>query len=317
MIPDVVKELEDKGLIKLDKGAKCIFVPGKQQPLIAVKSDGGYNYDSTDLAAIRYRIKDLKGERLIYITDAGQYPHFELIFKAAEMAGWLQKPIVAEHMGFGFVLRADGGKFKTSEGNTVKLMTLLDEAKDRAKKQILQRIEEHKEGAITNIEEKEVEESAEKIGMAAIKYFDLRQNRISNYKFNYDQMLDPTGNTAVYLLYAYARLCSIIRKSGMTEQEIDKAINETGFKISHEYEAVLATCILRFPETIEMAVEELALHKITDFLYDIAVKVAAGYNKFKIVGDENQTTRILLCEAIRRIMAQSFYLIGIEPLEKI
>eukprot|EP00331_Platyophrya_macrostoma_P026050 CAMPEP_0176452118 /NCGR_PEP_ID=MMETSP0127-20121128/28314_1 /TAXON_ID=938130 /ORGANISM="Platyophrya macrostoma, Strain WH" /LENGTH=594 /DNA_ID=CAMNT_0017840449 /DNA_START=44 /DNA_END=1828 /DNA_ORIENTATION=+ len=317
MIPDVVKELEEKGLVKLDKGAKCIFIPGKQQPLIAVKSDGGYNYDSTDLAAIRYRIYELKAERLIYITDAGQFPHFELIFKAAEMAKWLEKPKVAEHMGFGFVLRGDGGKFKTSEGNTVKLLSLLDEAKDRAKKQIIKRMEEHKEGSTTNIDEKDLEKSAEQIGMAAIKYFDLRQNRISNYKFDYDQMLDPKGNTAVYLLYAYARLCSIIRKSGMTEAEIEKAVNSTGFKITHEHEAVLATCILRFPETIEMAVDELALHKITDFLYDIAVKVAEGYNKYKIVGDENQTTRILLCEAIRKIMKQAFYLVGIEPLDKI
>jgi len=314
MIPGAVRELEEKGLIKLDQGAKCIFVPGKHQPLIAVKTDGGYNYDSTDLAAIRYRINVLKCDRVIYITDSGQYPHFELIFKAAEMAGWLKKPITAQHMGFGFVLRADGNKFKTSEGDTVKLMTLLDEAKERAKKQILQRMEEQKEGATTNVEQDEIDETAEKIGMAAVKYYDLKQNRISNYKFNYDQMLDSKGNTAVYLLYSYARICSIIAKSANTESNLKKATKEMEFRITHEHEAALAMCILRMPEVLEMAVEELALHKITDLVYEIAVKVAEGYTKYKILGN---LTRVLLCEAVRRIMKQLFYILNIDPLEKL
>lgn len=320
IIPSVLKELEEKNLIKLDDGARCIFIPGKKQPLIAVKKDGGYNYDSTDLAAIRYRIQELHAQRLIYITDAGQYPHFELIFKAAEMAGWLKKPITAEHMGFGFVLKADGSKFKTSQGDTVKLMSLLEEAQVRAKNQILERMKENpnnKEGGNTSVVEADLDLAAEKIGMAAIKYYDLRQNRISNYKFNYDQMLDPKGNTAVYLLYAYARLCSIIRKSGMTEQDIEKAANEGGFKVSHDYETTLAMTVLRLPEVIEAATNELAINKITDLTYDIAVRIAEGYSKYKIVGDENQTTRVLLCDAVRRILKQALYLVGIEPLEKI
>lgn len=328
LIPGMVKELEEKGIIQLIDGAKCVVVPGYKKPLVAVKSDGGYGYDSTDLAAIKYRIQTLNCQKLIYLTDAGQSTHFEMVFKAAEMAGWLKKPIIAQHLGFGLVLKEDGTKFSTSDGESVRLMTLLNKAKDQAKEQILKRQQEQmlkqlakpKEEPLTTatrIEEKDVDEAAEKIGMAAIKYFDQRLSSVSNYCLNFDQMLESKGNTAVYLLYAYARLCSIIKKSGMTEQDIKKAAKEIGFKITHEHEATLAMTILRFPETLDLAVKELALHKITDFIYEIASKVAEGYSKYDIVGTENQTTRILLCEAIKKVLKQALYLVGIEPLEKI
>lgn len=204
--------------MKLDKGAKCIYLPGNQIPLMILKSDGGFNYDTTDMGTVKFRLQDLKGERLIYITDVGQYPHFKLIFEAAKLMGWHTPPTTSlEHMGFGLVLGPDGKKFKTRSGGTVKLNSLLDEAKERALAQIKKRVEEQLEGKEFQtgslLKPEEYEEAAEKMGMAAIKYYDLKQNRISDYKFEYDKMLDPKGNTAVYLMYSYVRMCSVLRKA--------------------------------------------------------------------------------------------------------
>lgn len=263
MIPDVIKELEQKNIIVEDSGehkksikdqkkdkakkdkdpkneepneeeekevpmfepkgkAKVIFVEGFDNPLMAVKSDGGYGYDSTDLAAIRHRLHGLKADRLIYITDSGQLPHFQMIFAAAKRAGWITYQKV-EHMGFGVVTGADGKKFSAREGQSIKLMSLLNEAHAKALEQLRSREKEaadkqgdkeEKEQTYTALKPEEYEEAAEKLGIASVKYYDLKQNRISAYSFNYDKMLDPRGNTAIYLIYAYVRLCSIIRKAG-------------------------------------------------------------------------------------------------------
>jgi arginyl-tRNA synthetase len=318
MIPGVIKEIEDKGLIELSEGAKCMFIKGKQVPLMLQKSDGGYNYDSTDMAAAKYRLLDLHADRILILTDVGQRPHFDLIFEGAKMMGWHQPPKTRmEHMGFGLVTDKDGQKFKTRSGDTVKLIDLLDEGKQRAADQLRSRLTENKEGNQTLVNEAEVEESAERIGMAAIKYFDLKQNRISNYKFNYDQMLDPKGNTAVYLLYSYARICSIINKSGVSEEEMKAILNKGGFKITHPHERTLAMCLLRFPEVIDTVTEELNIHKLCDFIYEVSTKVAEGYSKYRINDDPNKETRILLCVAVKRIMDTAFNLVGIKPLEKI
>jgi len=318
MLPGLVKELEEQGYVKLDQGAKCMFIPDKPIPLMVQKSDGGFNYDTTDLAAARYRLCELKADRLIYITDVGQYPHFELIFEAAKIIGWHKPPQTRmEHMGFGLVTDKNGQKFKTRSGDTVKLVDLLDEAKQRAANQLKARVNDSKEGQQTKLTEDEIDEAAERIGMAAIKYFDLRQNRISNYKFDYDKMLDPKGNTAVYLLYSYARVCSIINKSELKEEDFQKILEKGGFKITHPHERFLAMSLLRFPEVIDTVVDELAIHKLCDYIYDISVKIAEGYKKYRINDDPNKETRVLLFEAIRRVMQKAFWMVGIKPLEKI
>jgi len=321
MLPGIIKEVEDKGFVEISDGAKCVFVKGKGKnavPLMLQKSDGGYNYDTTDMAAAKYRLVDLKADRVCILTDVGQRPHFDLIFEGAKWMGWHQPPKTKmEHMGFGLVTDKDGQKFKTRSGDTVKLIDLLDEGKQRAADQLRARLAENKEGNQTHINESELEESAERIGMAAIKYFDLKQNRISNYKFNYDHMLDPKGNTAVYLLYSYARISSIISKSGITQEEMKTILSKGGFKITHPHERHLAMSLLRFPEVIDTVTDELNIHKLCDFIYDVSVKVAEGYSKYRIVDDPNKETRVLLCEAVRRIMDTAFYMVGIRPLEKI
>jgi len=146
---------------------------------------------------------------------------------------------------------------------------------------------------------------------------DLKQNRISTYKFSFDQMLDPKGNTAVYLLYSYARINSILRKSGYSQEELTGLVHKTPWKITHPHERVLAFTILKFPETLESASEELAINKLCDFIYDVAVKISEGYTKYRILDDPNKDTRLMLCEATRIIFHTAFYLVGITPLEKI
>jgi arginyl-tRNA synthetase len=319
--------------------AKCIFIEKYQIPLIVVKSDGGFNYDSTDLAAIQYRLHTVKADRIIYITDSGQREHFEMVIAAARKAGWLTTQR-CEHMGFGVILGEDGKKFKTRAGKTIKLLDLLNEARDNAFNQLKAREkgkdvaeEEGEEKAEQKVEEKaeekereqiftalkpeEYEDAAEKLGIASIKYYDLKQNRISDYIFSFEKMLDPKGNTAVYLIYAYVRMCSIIRKSGLTSEQITALAKHKPFRITHPEERNLAAMLIKFYDVLNDAVEELAINKVTDFIYEICVKVQENYKKYRIVGDENMESRIILCEAIRKVLERSFFFVGIIPIEKI
>ena len=315
MIPSVIQELEEKNLIKLDDGAKCLFVPKKKVPLMVVKSDGGYNYDTTDLAAARFRLIEWKADRVVYLTDVGQFPHFDLIFRASEMAGWHCPPKTRmEHMGFGIVKGEDGTRIKTRSGKSVKLMDLLDEATQRAKKQLQERFSTDSEkDKKTNLDEKDIDNAAEVLGIAAIKYYDLRQNRIQDYKFSFDAMLNQKGDTAVYLMYSYIRICSIIRKSGLSEEDLKCK----EFKFSHEAERNLARQMIKFVESLDTAQEKLQLNKICDFLYTMAVRVAESYCQYKVIGNEHTESRILLMLSVKKMMELCFHLLGIKTIDRI
>lgn len=175
-IPTVLTILEEKKLTKVDDGALCLFVKKYKNPLMLVKSDGGYNYDSTDMAAVWWRLEKLKAQRVIYLTDIGQSLHFNTLFEAAKLTGWYSKGKRLEHMCFGIILGDDGKRLKTRAGKTVKLSMLLDEARDSAKQQILERI--HEDGKSSQLEEnsEEIDQVAETLGIACVKYFDMRQN---------------------------------------------------------------------------------------------------------------------------------------------
>lgn len=319
MIPSVITELEEKDLIKVDKGAKCLFVPKKKVPLMVQKSDGGYNYDTTDLAASRFRLLDWKATRVIYLTDVGQFPHFDLIFRASQMAGWHTPPKTRmEHMGFGIVLGEDGGRIRTREGKSVKLMDLLDEAALRAKTQLQQRLGSmDQEGAKTKLEEHDIDAAAEILGIAAVKYFDLRQNRIQNYKFSFDAMLNQKGNTAVYLMYSYIRVCSIIRKLDKVKSGTETETQPPKFEFTDEAEKQLARQMIRFPETLDMAQDKLQINRICDFLYLLAVRVAEAYGQYKVLNNEHTLIRIQLIKAVKKMMDKCFYLLGINTIDKI
>ncbi|CAK0841236.1 unnamed protein product, partial [Prorocentrum cordatum] len=241
MLPAVVAELADQGLVQEDNGAKCIFTNLSEAPLIVQKADGGFGYDSTDCAAVLHRLKEERAERVVYVIDNGQESHMRMVFDVAERAGWLGGRRL-DFMGFGLVQGEDGKKFKTRSGDTVRLRDLLDEAARRAEQELRARVEER--GGPKD--EAQLLANAEKIGIAAVKYFDLRQNRNSDYRFSYDAMLDPKGNTAVYALYAYARMATMLRRSGREAAALDAG----QLRLGAPAERALALRLLRFPEVL-------------------------------------------------------------------
>lgn len=208
MIPRTIEELVAAGLVEDDKGMLIIKLPHFTIPLMVRKSDGGYGYDSTDMAALQYRLRDLQRDWLVYITDAGQAPHFHMCFDAGRAANWIAPDRRVDHIGFGVVCGDDGKRFKTRSSETVRLIDLLNAAKDKMKESLQARADEGK----SPLSGQELEDAASIIGYGAVKYFDLKQHPGTNYIFSYDRMLDTKGDTAVYLLFAYARLASILRK---------------------------------------------------------------------------------------------------------
>lgn len=311
-IPGVLKELEEKGLVVESEGAKVIPIEDESIPLIVVKKDGGYNYASTDLAALWFRLNEEKADLIIYVTDVGQSLHFKMFFSAARKAGWLPKdekeiPRV-KHVGFGLVLGLDGKRFRTRSTEVVRLVDLLDEAKARSKQGLVDRGREDEWTA------DELEQAAEALGYGAVKYADLKNNRTTNYTFNFDQMLDVRGNTAVYLLYAHARICSIIKKSEKDIEELKKIGNVS---LEHENERQLGLQLVRFPETVEDALLDLLPSTICEYLYALSESFTKFYSTCKVVGSEEETSRLLLCEATAVVMRKSFDLLGITPLYRL
>ncbi|CAA6660972.1 unnamed protein product [Spirodela intermedia] len=316
-IPDAIRELDDKGLVVESEGARVIFIEGQQIPLIVVKSDGGYNYASTDLTAIRYRLREEKAEWIIYVTDVGQQNHFDMVFSAARRASWLPESVgssfpKASHVGFGLVLGADGKRFRTRSSEVVRLVDLLDEAKNRCRKELEQRLENH--GKLGEWTGQELEKTAEAVGYGAVKYADLKNNRLTNYTFSFDQMLNDKGNTAVYLLYAHARICSIIRKSNRDLEELKKG---GGISLSHADERILGLHLVRFAEVVEEACLNLLPNVLCEYLYNLSETFTRFYTSCQVIGSAEESSRLLLCEATAVVMRQCFELLGIEPVYKI
>ncbi|XP_050215690.1 arginine--tRNA ligase, cytoplasmic-like [Mercurialis annua] len=311
-IPGVIDALSNQGLVEESEGARVIFIDGVNIPLIVVKSDGGFNYASTDLTALWYRLNEEKAEWIIYVTDSGQQLHFDMVFKAAKRAGWLpgddsMLPKV-NHVGFGLVLGDDGKRFRTRSTEVVKLVDLLDEAKTRSKAALIER------GKGEEWTGEELEQTAEAIGYGAIKYADLKNNRSTNYTFNYDQMLNDRGNTAVYLLYAHARICSIIRKS---ERDIDELKNTGSLVLEHADERALGLHLLQFAETVEEACINLLPNVLCEYLYNLSEHFTRFYSNCKVLESPEETSRLLLCEATAVVMRKCFSLLGIVPVYKI
>ncbi|XP_059432129.1 arginine--tRNA ligase, cytoplasmic-like isoform X1 [Corylus avellana] len=311
-IPEVLKELTGKNLIEDSEGARVIFMEGFNIPLMVVKSDGGYNYASTDLAALWYRLNEEKAEWIIYVTDVGQQQHFHMVFKAANRAGWLpdddKSYPKASHVGFGLVLGEDGKRFRTRDTEVVPLVDLLDEAKSRSKAALIER------GKNVEWTEEELVQTAEAVGYGAVKYADLKNNRTTNYTFSFDQMLNDKGNTAVYLLYAHARICSIIRKSG---KDIEGLKNTGEIVLAHADERALGLHLLQFSEIVEEACTNLLPNVLCEYLYHLSECFTKFYSNCQVVGSAEETSRLLLCEATAIVMRKCFYLLGIVPVFKI
>ncbi|KAJ6798552.1 arginine--tRNA ligase, cytoplasmic-like isoform X1 [Iris pallida] len=315
-IPKVLEELTNKGLVEESEGARVIFIEGQQIPLIVVKKDKGFNYASTDLAALWYRLNVEEAKWIIYVTDAGQQMHFQMVFSAARLAGWLPKDDneipKATHVGFGLVLGSDGKRFRTRSSEVVRLAELLDEAKDRSKAELRKRLEDN--GKLAEWTEEELDQTAEAVGYAAVKYADLKNNRATNYTFSFEQMLNDKGNTAVYLLYAHARICSIIRKSGKDIEELKKT--ET-IVLGHADERILGIHLIQFAEIVEEACTNLLPNVLCEYLYNLSEIFTRFYTSCKVVGSDEEASRLLLCEATAVVMRKCFDLLGMTPVYKI
>lgn len=306
----VVKELEDKGLITISDGAKCIFLEGfvtregTPLPMIVQKSDGGYNYAVTDMAAMRHRVQEEKAERIIIVTDAGQSQHFAMLAQAAEKAGYLPAQVRFDHVPFGVVLGADGKKFKTRSGETEKLIDLILEAVSHAKRIMHERL--------PDMPEQELESSARILGIDAIKYADLSSHRIKDYVFSYDRMLKLEGNTAAFLLYAYVRIQGIKRKVG---KDISSIIGEH-IILEHPAEIDLALHLRRFGETLDSMANDLLPNRLCDYLYELAEKFNAFFRDCRVEGSDQESSRLLLCEATAKVMEKGLNLLGLKTLDR-
>jgi arginyl-tRNA synthetase len=311
----LVPILEAQGIVVEDEGAKVIKVPGYKIPMMIIKSDGGLTYDTSDLTALWYRINEQKRDWVIYVIGSEQELHLKLLFEVGKMMKWHTPGTTRlDHMAFGLMLSAEGKKIATRDGGNIKLTNLLDEAKRRAKEELITRSKDKSKDSYT---EDYIEEASSKIGYSAVKYFDLKQYRTSQYKFSYDLMLDPNGNTAVYLFYSYVRICSIYSKAKVDETDLQRRIAEDSIKITNHKERQLLLHLLKFNDVIEEIFEDLSPNKLCDFVYGLATKFSEFYEECKIVGDEHMNSRILIVELTRRFMKLSFDLLGLTPVEKI
>jgi arginyl-tRNA synthetase len=311
-LTEIVDDLSRKKLIVISDGAKCIFLEGFSSrdgtalPMIIQKSDGGYNYDTTDMAALRHRIQIEKADRIIYLTDAGQSLHFAMLFQAAEKVGYLDPTKVhVDHVAFGVVLGPDGKKFKTRSGETEKLLDLLLEAVTHAKKIMQERI--------PDLSEKELDDVSQILGIDAVKYSDLSCHRIKDYVFSYDRMLKFEGNTAAFLLYAYVRIQGIKRK---VNKNVSHVLQKTPIVLEHPTEVALALHLRRFGEVLDLMSRDLLPNRLCDYLYELAEKFHAFFRDCRVEGDPREESRLLLCESTARILKKGLNLLGLKTLDR-
>jgi arginyl-tRNA synthetase len=305
MLTDVCDELQHSGVAVLSEGALCVFPPGftgrddQPLPLIIRKSDGGYGYATTDLAAIRYRVRDLKADRILYVVGATQALHFQMVFAAARMAGWLVDDVRAEHVQIGSVLGSDGKMFKTRSGESIKLTELLEEAVTRAEAVIADRgYDAATRHAI-----------ARQVGMGAVKYADLSVSHDSEYVFDFDRMLALTGNTGPYLQYATARIRSIFRNGG-----IDPATVSGPIILGEPAERALALQLLGFGATVATVAESSEPHRLCNYLFDVAQAFTSFYETCPVLKAEDDSvreSRLALSALTLRLLLQGLDLLGI------
>ncbi len=303
-LAQIVEDLKEKGLLQESRGARVVFIEGDENPLIIQKSDGGYLYATTDLAAIRFRVHTLGAKRIAYVVDARQAGHFQQVFAVARKAGYAPEDVKLEHVSFGMMLDKSGRPFKTRDGGTVKLIQLLDEAVERAKGAITQR---------DAYSEEEIEKIAEIVGIGAVKYSDLSINRESNYIFDWDRMLSLEGNTSLYQQYAYARIRSILRKYG---KEIEGTL-----RLEDELQRRMGLKLLQLEDVLRSAARDAMPHYITSYLYDLATIFMKFYETHPILRDdvpeELRQSRLLLAKQTADTLRMALEILGIQVLERL
>ena len=319
----VVETLEGHNLVTISDGAACVFLEGFKSregdplPMIVRKSDGGYNYSTTDLAALHHRRYTLGATRLIYVVGTPQKLHFDMLFAAARAAGWAGDDVELVHLAFGQVLAPDGTLIRTSKGGTIKLKDLLDEAVARAR-QVIER-NEADPAKHRGFSPEKINEIAETVGIAAVRYFDLSHNLASDYRFDWDTMLAMDGNTAPYMLYAYARIRSIGREAGVNFDELPA---DAPIILEHPAEIGLAKTLLEFPDRVDAAARDLRPNVLTDYLYDLSKAFNVFYDRKHGVRvkdaqpDEVRLSRLRLCDLTARTLKLGLGLLGIGTVER-
>jgi arginyl-tRNA synthetase len=306
MLEAVVRDLGKLGLLRESEGAQCVFPDGfsgrdgDPLPLIVRKQDGGFGYAATDLAAIRHRTGTLGARRLVYVVGSTQSQHFAMVFAVAQQAGFLVSPTRAEHVAFGSVLGEDHKILKTRDGKTIRLTALLDEAIERAHRAIAQKNPDLAETTATDV--------ARVIGVGALKYADLSNDRIKDYVFDYDRMLSFDGNTAPYLQYAHARIQSIVRRSQVDTSSLG------AITVALPPERALALEILGFGSVVHEVAVTLEPHRLCTYLFTLATAFSTFYEQcpvLKAASDEERDSRLALSALTGRVLARGLDLLGI------
>ena len=306
----IVEDLRGKDLITESDGALCVFLDefkgkdGSPTPVIVRKSDGGYLYHSTDLAALRYRAETLRADHVLYVVDARQALHFRQLFALARAAGY-GDGVSFEHHPFGAMLGADGRPFKTRQGGGTRLLTLLDEARQRARELV--------QAKSPHLAPQDMDDVARAVGIGAVKYADLSKNRTSDYVFDWQVMLSFEGNTAPYLQYAYARIQSLFARGGIDPRELSGAPT-----IAEPEEHALALRLARFQETLEQTAATAMPHHLCAYLYDLATAFTRFYENCPVLAAAaaERDGRLRLCQRSAEVLAAGLGLLGIETVAR-
>lgn len=309
-LPDVVNELIAAKIAQESDGALVVYSltengpDGNPATLMARKSDGGYGYDTTDLATIRYRIQDLRADRILYVVDARQALHFRLIFETAHRAGWLTDDVEIAHVSFGTVLGPDGRPFKTRAGDTVKLTALLDAATGKARAVVAEK--DH------DLTDEDLNRISDEAGIGAVKYADLSTSRTKDYVFDVDRMVSFEGNTAVYLQYAHTRINSILRKAGGTTAAVNPELS------LHPAERALALKLDAFGDALVEVARLLEPHRLCNYLYELSRAFTDFYEACPVLPAEPlvRANRLALCHLAARTLRRGLDLLGIAAPER-
>ncbi len=312
----IVDEFLSSKLALEDQGAIIVRFDDRERPLIIRKSDGGFLYSTTDLAAVRYRVQELGAGRVIYVVDARQRDHFRDVFDAIRLIGWDRLPDGRRaeliHVPFGSVLGPDRKPLKTRSGENVPLTTLLDEAIERASREVITRAESP-DAPTHGLPEAELRAIGKSVGIGAVKYADLSSDLVRDYVFNLDRMIVFEGNTGPYMQYAHARVCSIFARAG--DDADDAILDASEFVITEAAERRLALTLLRYPGVVADVAASLEPHRLCTYLFELANAYSSFYESCPVLkagGEQVRRSRLRLCRLVRRVIADGLDLLGID-----
>ena len=297
--------------ITSSKFVPALFVKKKKPPLIIRKGDGGYGYDTTDMAALKYRIEKLESDRIIYVTDSGQILHFQLLFEAGKKAGWL-KNTKLDHVTFGVVQGENGKRIKSRSGESIKLGDILDSAYHKYYQDNLQRsLDKTNEYSIPT---EDLERISKIISWSALKYADLKQNRINDYQFDFDKMLDNKGDTIVYQLYVWVRIKNIFKKANKNIDDNNYILNKDNIT-EYSSERELAVHLTQFDEALLSFEKNLLPNFLCEYMYKLAIKFNQFWRDCQVIGNKFELDRLKLCYATLVVMENCFNILGIPAKE--